>query len=114
MRKFTLTAIREDDASPYYTNPSQIKDPGIIITREKRIEIIFDYPISEPVTFAYTTKNKGGWTRKMLFGAIKEGYRNIYEDPDEYGVWGHDMQDLVIEAVHSNKAGNRFTLSVGS
>lgn len=111
---FRIKENTGDDAMPYYTKPNEIKNSLDIVTKKKKIEIAFDYPISHTVIFTFTSRNKKGWTRRALYKAIVKGYRMIYRSPVTYGIWGHDMQDLAIECVHRNRIGNKFTLSIGS
>ncbi len=103
-----------DDAVPAYTDPHDIEDKDSIVTKRKKIQIVFDYPLTDPVTFSFTTRCKKGWTRKALFCAIRQGYRKIYQNDEKYGVWGHCMEDLVIEGVRQNKRGGKFSLDMGS
>ena len=44
---------------------------------------------------------------------IAKEYEKIYENPSEYGVWGHGIEDLVFEAVVTQGDENVY-LSVGS
>ena len=104
------------------------------LTSLEEIQIRFDYPLREPVTFSY--KNKGGFTLSTFWEAVYSGYLVIYYEEDEtapvkadqidrgmvmnrpktdgkYGVWGHDMGDLLLERIVEVSPG-LFSLSIGS
>ena len=85
--------------------------------KEETVSIKFSYPLDNMVSFEYS--NKGRFTRLDLFRCIYEGYDNIYETegneignpgtyenlynrrPSEgrYGIWGHYLDDLIIEGI---------------
>lgn len=104
-----------------------IKDADELITKKKEIVIKFDYPLSTPAEMKF--KSTKGFTRKKIFECIHKGYKKIYaseKDPGhipgmynrktsegKYGIWGHDIGDLVVEEVQQTKPGY-FTLSIGS
>ncbi len=108
-----------------------IINPHELVTKLEQLEILFDYPITNPVKI--TAKQKCGFTRLELYKAIHVGYKFIYDtekrqagDPGDapgmanrmrsdgsFGIWGHSMTDLVIEAVHISDDGS-VNLGIGS
>ena len=48
-----------------------------------------------------------------LIDTIKKGYKEIYSNPDKFGIWGHYISDLVIEGIEIFKDGD-ISLSIGS
>ena len=102
------------------------------ITNSEEIQVRFSYPLRAPVTLTF--QHSGGFLRKDVLEAIRDGYAAIYQaeadtaqdpgraGPDSYnrgtsdglyGIWGHDIGDLVIERVYQESE-NLFSLSIGS
>lgn len=48
-----------------------------------------------------------------LINNIKKAYKEIYSNPDRFGIWGHYISDLVIEGIEIFKDGD-ISLSIGS
>jgi hypothetical protein len=109
-------------------NGVAVVNPRQKITEATTIKIVFDYPLTNPATFTF--KNEKGFTRLDLFKAIYEGYKAIYDaekDPGTvnpvvlnrassegpYGIWGHYMDDLIVEGVRKGR-GNTYHLAIGS
>jgi hypothetical protein len=89
-----------------------------IVIKETEIEVILDYPLDNP--FVGVLRAKEGFTREMLIQEISSRYRAIYEEEErtatiktipmdkrtemynrnqtdgKYGIWGHDIADLVV------------------
>jgi hypothetical protein len=57
---------------------------------------LIDYPLDKPVLFTIETGQEP-WSLWDVWTAFADQYGRIYEQPDRYGVWGHDMDDLWIE-----------------
>jgi hypothetical protein len=97
------------------------------IAETNQIRILFNYPLTNSVT--KTFQSQTGFTRRDLLRCIYEGYSEIYAaEPDPgyargtanrrqskgpYGIWGHYINDLVIEWVRQPKLGH-FVLFIGS
>jgi len=96
------------------------------IIPQEEIQIEFSYPIQNPAVFSF--KNKNGFTLKEFWKAVNTGYLVIYSDEDEtapvkevdidrgmlynrpktegkYGVWGHDLGDLILTGFEEVKPG---------
>ena len=117
--------------SKEYSKKYKMMKPDERVIRKHNIVIEYSYPLSNKVDFSH--KRKGGWTRKALFAAIQKDYAKIYRDEDKavgptdnvpgmlnrdrsdgpYGIWGHDIGDLVVEGVAVSDKG-KVTLSIGS
>jgi hypothetical protein len=71
------------------------------VTRRQTIVVKLDYPLGATVRFTRT--KKGGWTLQQIANEIHRIYQTkIYAGAkveDEYGVWGHDIGDLVLEGI---------------
>ena len=97
------------------------------VTEKNVIRILFNYPLSNPVT--KTFQSQSGFTRRDILRCIYAGYSEIYAtEPDPgyakgtanraqskgpYGIWGHYINDLVIEWIEQSKPGY-FVLGLGS
>ena len=97
------------------------------VTEENVIRILFEYPLSKSVT--KTFQSQAGFTRRDILRCIYEGYSEIYAaEPDPglvegtenraqsngpYGIWGHYINDLVVESVAQPEPG-LFVPFIGS
>ena len=103
-----------------------------IVITENRVTIIIDYPLKNAY-ITELTSNKG-FTRENLIIAIQKMYHDIYEEEEasatvktipaekrttmynrnetngKYGIWGHDISDLVLTSiwVYKNQSGKIF------
>ena len=99
-----------------------------IIIPESRISIIIDYPLTNEYIFDLRSKN--GFTRKQLLNEISKSYYRIYDEEEKsatiktipinkrtkmynrnetngkYGIWGHDIADLVLVEILVYKTAN--------
>ncbi len=57
---------------------------------------LIDYPIGSPVLFTIET-GSSPWSLWDICCAFADHYDRIYEHPERYGIWGHDITDLWIE-----------------
>jgi hypothetical protein len=62
----------------------------------EKVRGLIDYPLEVPVLFPIEV-GKEPWSLWRICCAFAEQYVRIYEHPDRYGVWGHDLADLWIE-----------------
>ncbi len=76
-------------------------NPNQILTKSKSITIRLDYPLDGDYDFVYSSKN--GFTLSKVISLIRKSYKKIYDNPGKYGVWGHDIGDLIIEGVELKK-----------
>lgn len=57
---------------------------------------LIDYPLERPCLFTIEVGEEP-WSLWDICCAFAEQYARIYEEPEKYGIWGHDMTDLWIE-----------------
>lgn len=116
-----------------YTQEHTMINPSEKIIRANTITIVYDYPLSVEVKIRHT--RIGGWTRRALYNVIREDYTNIYKTEEEtaggdpghipgmlnraqsngdYGIWGHDIGDLVIEGIRYSEKTKTVHLEMGS
>jgi len=97
------------------------KPDEIVIPFEHAV-LMIDYPLSHPTSVAITAPLALGFTRSALVKAICDEYSHVYDAEEgtaatktipieergamrsrnrtdgAYGIWGHDLQDLVLTA----------------
>jgi hypothetical protein len=79
---------------------------------KEEIFIQFDYPLETPAVMKF--KDKNGFDLAKIIQCIIEGYVNIYKSEEKYGIWGHEINDLSIEAILYDEKKNLVTMSIGS
>ena len=57
---------------------------------------LIDYPLERPCLFTINVGDEP-WSVWDICCAFAEQYARIYEQPEKYGIWGHDLSDLWIE-----------------
>ena len=122
-----IHSISLDDPNPELKRLSNADE---IILPYSSVSLVIDYPVRAPVVFQLTASGKG-FSRKALLLQISKTYRAMYEEEEstasdktipagerkgtynrnqtngKYGIWGHDLADLVLTLieVHKNKSG---------
>ncbi len=100
--------------------PNLYKGDEIVI-KENSVKIIIDYPLTNQYEFTITSNN--GFSRKQLLLEINLHYFKLYEEEEKsatvktipidkrttmynrnqtngkYGIWGHDIADLVLSGI---------------
>lgn len=95
-------------------------DPNRKVINAREATLVIEYPLRQPVNFRITSEN--GFTKAELLRKIGQIYREIYKDEEasstvkttpmakrgnlinrnttdgKYGIWGHDIDDLVISS----------------
>lgn len=78
---------------------------------KEEISIQFDYPMEVTVM---KFKNKDGFDVAKIIQCITEGYAKVYQNPEKYRIWGHDIEDLVIGSIYYDKKRNLITMDMSS
>ncbi len=106
--------------------------PNEVVIEEEELTMVISYPLS--VEVRVELKKEGGFTRMFIFKSIYEAYKQIYEEEDEesgdagthnnlynrrrsrgkYGIWGHYLEDLVIESVSYDPKKKELYMFIGS
>lgn len=95
-------------------NPVEVLNGSDLISKRKSIKIQFDYPLGSAPTFVLKRRaGAKGITRRVFAAFVQRTYRKIYANEERYGIWGHDIGDLVLEGAEERKPG-KFKLHVGS
>lgn len=104
-----------------------------IVIHETKLTVIIDYPLSTSYKFGLISK--GGFTRAQLINEISKHYYQLYDEEErtatiktvpmkdrkiynrnqtngKYGIWGHDIGDLVLDEIHvyKNATGEVFLI----
>ena len=108
-------------------------DPDEIVIPYQKVALMIDYPLARPVFFELSSPSKG-FTRKQIVLAISKKYHEIYDEEErtaatktipmaqrktlanrnetdgKYGIWGHDLSDLMLDTidVYKNDKGEVF------
>jgi hypothetical protein len=101
---------------------AQLDKPDEIVIPFENAILMIDYPLSTPAMIPITAPLPLGFTRAALVKTICEEYAHIYDAEEgtaatktipldergdmrsrnrtdgAYGIWGHDLQDLVVTA----------------
>jgi hypothetical protein len=101
---------------------AQLDKPDEIVIPFEQAVLVSDYPLSTPASIPITAPLSLGFTRAALVKLICEEYAHIYDAEEgtaatktipieergqlrnrnrtdgAYGIWGHDLQDLVVTA----------------
>jgi hypothetical protein len=107
---------------------AQLIDRNKIVIPEDKLTIIIDYPLTNEYRFDLQSKN--GFTREQLLKEISKNYYKLYDEEEKsatiktipvdkrttmynrnqtngkYGIWGHDIADLVLSEILVYKATN--------
>jgi hypothetical protein len=108
-------------------------EPNEIIVKKQDITIVYDYPLDGEFPFTYHTDNPKGFTREEISELVMDQYRQIYEEEEEedddpgcvpgmlnratshghYGIWGHDIGDLILHTLYQEADGT-YSLGIDS
>ncbi len=107
-------------------------NPNEVVIKDEKITMVVTYPLS--VEFCVILEKKGGFTRLDVFKSIYEAYKRIYEEEEKevgdpgtydnlynrkqsegkYGIWGHYLEELVIESVIYDPKEKILDIFIGS
>ena len=127
------------DPSPYVhlADPTHdlacMQSPNDVVIEDDFITVDFEYPFTGG--FPWTLRSTGGFTRRGLAKAIFERYQCMYTEEDQtsdeiagyipgmlnrtttdgrFGIWGHDLEDLVLHEVSYDGNTGHWKLRVDS
>jgi hypothetical protein len=67
------------------------------IIESESIVLILDYPLSDDFEEEFHSPN--GFSIVKLISLIRKSYKFIYKHQEEYGVWGHSIEQLSISDI---------------
>lgn len=103
---------------------ARLDQPDEIVIPFDHAILVIDYPLSHPATMSIDAPISLGFTRAALIKAICEEYAHVYDAEEgtahtktipieergelrnrnrtdgAYGIWGHDLEDLVLTSAH--------------
>jgi hypothetical protein len=118
---------------PDYQFEVNLKEGEIILPGNEKYTLVIDYPLSKPFKNKFKTPTEG-ISRKDLIKIIVNCYHYVYDIEDrtskimsghienlynrnetegKYGIWGHDIGDLVLHTIWVDK-NNVIELGVDS
>lgn len=101
-----------------------LDQPDEIVIPFEQAVLVIDYPLTTPASIPITAPLPLGFTRAALVRTICEEYAHVYDAEEgtaatkpipidergalrgrnrtdgAYGIWGHDLEDLVLTAAH--------------
>jgi len=83
---------------------------NFLVTNKTEIIVAFSYPLNHEYRQSFISKT--GFTFDILVKRIIQKYKNIYEHEKEYGIWGHNFEDLFLENIKFKDG--IYYLSIGS
>jgi len=75
--------------------------------------LLITYPLNSGVEFLIHSGDNGCGLISLL-SDIGKAYEKVYASPEQFGIWGHDIGDLVLESISVDHDKRLITLSVGS
>lgn len=115
---------------------SGLKDPDNIVLPYPQVNLIIDYPVSNPVTVVLENAGEG-FSLRSLIAAISDKYHEIYKEEEatantkttpieqrktllnrnqtdgKYGIWGHDISDLFLTEIEVYQHNGAIYLKLG-
>jgi hypothetical protein len=110
---------------------AKLEKPEEIVIPFEHAMLVISYPLTTPASIPITASFSEGFTRAELVRAICEEYANVYDAEEgssatnptipveerlhpyrrnrtdgAYGIWGHDLQDLVLTSVRWTRKSN--------
>lgn len=70
------------------------------------------YPIKNHYNFKISLSEYP--TVNEIIDGIVNAYKIVYSNPDTFKIWGHCIEDLVIESIELDKKNKRIDLYIGS
>ena len=110
-------------------------DPNEIVIPQCSIDIIYRYPFTGIYPFTHTTTHPQGFSRKEISEQIMHRYAQMYREEEEdagnpgnitgmfnrqttagrYGVWGHDIGDLMLYSISIDRTNkDQYTIGIDS
>ncbi len=79
---------------------------------KQTFKLFIDYPLHNKAQFDLNTGNGMGFLG--IIKQISKAYKKVYSAPGKYGIWGHCIEDLVVEAIYVDYDKKEIKLSMGS
>lgn len=89
------------------------KGDTIQLLPNSKYTLVIDYPLENMYTPVIHTGVKG-MNYVSLLKRIGKEYQYIYNNVNQFNVWGHELSDLYLEQLHVDHETKKITLAVGS
>ena len=112
-------------------------DGAEVIYEKSTMRIEFSYPLKDKFIFSFSKPDGalGGFTKEEFVACVREGYRKIYDNEFDscgfvgtvsnrcmnraesngpFGIWGHYIEDLVLESAEWDENRDVWVLGIGS
>ena len=117
------------------SDSTRLIDSNLKVISISEASLVIDYPVRKPVNFKITSMN--GFTKGELLRKIGQIYRKMYEDEEVsstvktipmakrkglinrnttdgvYGIWGHDIDDLVLSSATISCKNGKCIIELG-
>jgi hypothetical protein len=123
----------QDEPSPYVSLAApaedirQMRNSDEVVFAGTELILILDYPFAKEWEFPIRSESPAGFTRAELARKISETYKTVYDEEEltsttkvvpmeerkglinrntttgKYGIWGHDLGDLVLHTIELSK-----------
>lgn len=116
----------------------QMRNAEEVVFTGTNLTVVLDYPLRKEVSFPISTSSPQGFTRAELVRKVASLYKRVYEEEAQsskiavipleqrkglinrnetngkYGIWGHDLSDLVLHTIEiSRKADGTLLAYLG-
>ena len=134
-------ANRPEGPSPYVNlaqpekDLKQMRKAEEVVFAGTNLILILDYPLHNEVTFPISATSPQGFTRAELARKVADLYKRVYEEEAQtskiavipleerkglinrnetngkYGIWGHDLSDLVLHTIEISRKADGTVLA---
>jgi hypothetical protein len=116
----------------------QMRNAEEVVFKGTELIVILDYPLRKEVSFPISASSASGFSRAELARKVADLYKRVYEEEAQtsriavvpldqrkglinrnetngkYGIWGHDLSDLVLHTIEiSRKADGTIVACLG-
>jgi hypothetical protein len=105
----------------------QMRNAEEIVFTGTNLIVVLDYPLRKEANFPISATSPQGFTRSELARKVAELYKKVYEEEEQtskiaviplkerkglinrnetngkYGIWGHDLDDLVLHTIEISR-----------
>jgi hypothetical protein len=112
-----------------------LENPTNIIIDKGKIDVLFEYPLTNKVIKTFYADTTDGFTKAGLIEMICDFYEEIYDEEEKttstkignlpnmlnrnitdgrYGIWGHAISDLLLHTIKYDPDYDFYTLGIDS
>ena len=113
----------------------QMRNAEEVVFSGTNLIVVLDYPLRKEVTFPISASSPSGFTRAELVRKVADLYKRVYDEETQtskiaviplekrkglinrnetngkYGIWGHDLGDLVLHTIEISRAADGTVLA---